>query len=523
MPSLKQPIALEAMALKSLVHMLCELGEKLMPMIAKLAKSEAQRSSDLLDLRIKRLQKIFEYNVPCFLYDRLCEEIFVQVPAMIERIKGQLKLRSSMGEFLSKVNVAVSLTEVVISSNLRKLNFEHMPKMIRHIYYSKLNLLSGLTYLNLGSLSGGWKTDDMEPAVLMGVKHMKYLRYFCLNYDCTDNILLALVECCPKLHTLDVQSSKSLTNDSIHILCRFDDLRIVQLFRTSVTMEGFVNLLLKLPRLEDVGRYDEIGRCLEYITQYYPNKEKFGLTKFSSRFVTTKYIQILAEYCPEILFVSIFYNLLLCDLMTLIGINKLNDLRLLSCDFFADQVRNVLQVKGCNLTHLHLEHVDEIDMNALMYISQFCPDLKSLTFYNCEMLSSTSMYTRKPAIPPFMNLERLTLVALCELSHLEFLLSTCYKIKYISLGTMVPTHDFSFEKILCANPMANLKELSIVCSEGLTISMAYKLIEVCNELTVLNELEGWVQIEPIEIELFKKFIKLNNLDLNIQSKRFTCD
>lgn len=520
MPKLNQPKSLEQNSIRALVNFLCDLGEKLMPIIISLSKSEAQRSSDILEHRIRFVQKYFEYNIPCFLYDPLCDEICIEIPKMIDRIKKRLRPGSSMGEFLSQVNVAVSLTEVVLSSNLKKLDCDSMPKMIRHLFYNKLSALTGLEYLNLGSLSGGWKTCDMEPTVLNGIVSMKNLQYFCLNYDCTNNILLALLDSCPKLTTIDITSSKSINNDSVNLLLRFKHLKCVQLYRTSISIEGYVKLLLGLPHLEDVGRYDEIGRCLEYIVDNYPDKQKFALRKFSSRFVTTRFLQILAENCPDIYYVSLFHNVLLCDLVMLVGINNLTDLRLLSCDFFADQVRNVLAVKGCNLTHLHLEHVDEIDMNALMYISQFCPDLKALTFYNCEMIPSTSMFIKKPAIPPFMNIERLTLIAQCDARHLEFLLSSCFKIKYIKIGTMVPTDDVLFEKVLTVNPMVYLEELSISCSAGLSITSVYKLAESCPNLSVLNELEGWELIEEMELETFRLFIDTNNFNLNISSKRF---
>lgn len=136
------------------------------------------------------------------------------------------------------------------------------------------------------------------------------------------------------------------------------------------------------------------------------------------------------------------------------------------------------------------------------------------------MISSTSMYIQKPEIPPFMNLNRLTLVAACELFHLEFLLSSCFHIKYIMLGTMVPTDDYTFNRILSKNPMLNLEELSIVCSDRLTIETVYKLLEMCPNLTALNELDEWQGINQHELETLKMYIKTNNLNLNINSKRF---
>lgn len=479
-----------------------------------------RKASDLLKLYVRTLKSILEYNVPCFLFDRMSDGLFRDIPKMIDRIKSRMTIRTLMGEYLAQVNVAVSLSEVVIGPYLTRCNFGEMPKVLQQMFYSNLNRLTGLQQLNLGSLSGGWKTADMEGTILNGLLCMPNLRQLTINYDCTDNVILALIDTCPQLSSLDVSSSKLLCDDSINLLVRIKSLRSVNLHRTSVGIEGYVKLLLSLPQLEDIGRYDDIGRCLEFIVDHYPNVQQFALRKFSSRFVTTRFLQILADYCPKMQHISLFHNALLCDLLSLLGINNLSNLHLLACDFFSDQVRDVLEVKGCNITHLHLEHVDQIDMNALMYISQYCPDLKVLIIYNCELLESTSLYMTRPIIPPFMNLLHLTVVAQCQMCHLEFLLSTCLQIKTIKLGTLVPTSDYLFDRVLSRNPMEHLEELSIVCSDGLTIATAYKLLEVCPKLTVLNELEGWVRIQDFELAKLKTFIQHNNFDVNTESKRF---
>lgn len=573
MPKYRQVETLESLSIRSLTYYVCDVGEQLIPLLSKafnivlpdlhvlhnhktsndhhqtddandvddifeqndadddygrrpsieeLRRNSCQhkKSTELLRARLKFLHAFFEYNVPCYLFDRICAQLFHELPRMVDRIKMRRTLKTSTGEFMSQVNVAVSLAEVIIGPNLTYCNFEEMPKILQQIFYTHLRQLSGLIYLNLGSLTGGWKTDDMEPTILDGLANMQNLRSLTLNYDCTDTILLNLIETCPKLHTLDLTSSKLVNNDSVNILIHMKSLRCIQLHRTSVTTEGYVKLLLAVPKLEDVGRYNEIGRCLEYIVDNYPDFKMFGLRKFSSRYVTTRFLQILSTYCPQLQYVSIFFNGLLCDLTTLIGIDKLADLHLLSCDFFSDQIRDVLAVKGCNITHLHLEHVDQIDMNALMYISQYCPDLNVFTIYNCELIESTSLYMQKPIIPPFMNLERLTVVAQCDWRHLEFMWSTCLQIKVIKCGMMVPTNDQLFERVLAQNPMEHLEELSIVRSDGLTIGMAYKMVEICPKLLILNELEGWARVQEDELEMFKTFIKTNNLIVNLDSRRF---
>lgn len=574
MPQYKQVKSLEMIALRALTIYVSNLGEELMPLYSKVfeltlpelhldlmdlngyeenfeddidflddieqirkiaqrrrkssAKTDDGRRNSFTQKKLQEVQRervsilhdIFQYNIPCYLFDRLRMCFFHEIPKMVERIKERRTIRTTQGEINSQMNVAVSLIETVIGPYLTYCNFEETPKVLQQTFYTHLKDLKGLEFLNLGSLSGGWKTDEMETTVSLGLEQMANLQYLSLNYDCTDNLLLKLIDTCPKLKSLDISSSKSVTNDSINLLIRIPTLRFVNLHRTSVTMEGYIKLLLGLTNLEDVGRFDDIGRCLEYIVENYPSFVQFALRKFCSRFVTTRFLQIISEYCPEMQHVSIFFNMLLCDLTALIGINKLSVLHLLSCDFFSDQIRDVLAVKGCNLTHLHLEHVDQIDMNALMYISQYCPDLKVFTIYNCEMIESTSLYLQKPSIPPFMNLEKLTIVAQCDYRHLEFLWSTCLRIKSIKCGMMVPTTDELFDRVLIRNPMEHLEELSILRSDGLTICMAYKLVEICPKLAHLNELEGWNLIKEDQLQLFKTFIKTNNLDLNLESRRF---
>lgn len=549
MPKLRAPERLETLAVHALTtFVLCDMGDMLIARLNCRLQPRMHHDSDddddddhkantkapavpdqptiiataaeQLHRSVLQLQRYFDYNIPAPAFDAVCADLFARFPLAIARIKKTGMSRSSMALHLQKVNVIVTLSECVASAQLTRLDFERMPKMLRNVFYAKLWRLSGLRRLNLSSLSGGWKTDDMEPVVLAGIVTMQHLQYLCLNYDCTDAILLTLAERCPRLHTLDVSSSKMVSNESMNLLYRFEQLHSVQLYRTSVSMEGYINLLLRMPHLQDIGRYDEIGRVLEYIVQHYPERSTFGLQRFSSRFVTTGFLQLLATNCPDVRFVSIFHNALLCDLMQLIGVNRLAELRLLSCDFFADRVRDVLHVKGCNLTHLHLEHVDEIDMNALMYISQYCPDLHELTFYNCEMVASTSMAIKRPAVPPFMNLRRLTLIAMCDERHVEFLLGGCLRVEYVRLGSMVPTTDGMLERVFGRNPMQWLREFRVMCSEELTVATAYRLVEMCGELVVLNEVDGWKGSAASEWEAFRVFLRDNNVAVCLDSKVF---
>lgn len=548
MPKVKQVAPLETLALSSLGLYLCDLGELIIKKVQDISplfestderpiqnflvdeinyeecseKRSPRRAQELVRSSMNVLRRVLEYNVPSVLFDRLRDIVFAQVPDMMARIEMRKPVLAPMYQTLLQFHVVVSLAESLIGPKLSRCNFDEMPSALQQMSFRNLHLLSGLRSLNLGSLSGGWRTDNMQVLILDGLQNMKHLRYLSLHYDCTDEILLTLIESCPHLVGLDVSLSKYIDNDSINLLTRLEKLKSVKLHQTSVTNDGYVKLLLKLTNLQDIGRYDEIGICLKTIVDTYKDVPEFGLRKFASRYVLTEHLNILSRYCPHMQYLSIFHNPFHCDLTALMGINEMSSLHLLSCDFFSHQIRDILMVKGCNITHLNLEHVDEIDMNALMYISQNCPDLEVLIIYNCILVESTSLYTNKPIIPPFMNLKDLTLVVHdCTRGHLEFILATCFQIRRIRFGSNVPTSDTWIDYILHVNPMQHLEQLNILKSEELTIATAYKLAETCPKLTILNELDNWTWVTPSDIYKFKAYIRNHNFDLDIETKLYT--
>ena len=519
MPKVRQPKRLETLALKKSSEWLCQLGERLIPQVEKAVHVDQKAAVDELNCVIEVAHDLFERFIPFYLYKPLTDEVIKGISRMIDRLKEgiEFKRHERMAKFIAQVNVALSLAQSLISVKLRIIDFDEMPKMVRSHFYPKLSKMRCLEWLSLGSVTGGWKTFDMEEALCDGLKNMNHLRHLCLNYDCTDSVLRTLVKNCPLLVSLDISNSKNINNKSVDLLVDLKNLRSVQLYRTSVLMEGYINILLHLPELQDIGRFDELGRCLEYIADYYPSYGNFRLESFVSVQATTKQIQVLCDKCPNLSSISLFHNVLLLDLMALIGLNQLSKLKLLSCDFFADQIRDVLEVKGCNLTTLSLEHVDEIDMNALIYISQFCPELKTLVLCNCNLMESTSV--RRFKLPPFMSLENLTVIGECSYKHLEFLLCNAHRLKFLHLGTQIITSDELFEKVFLRNELSQLEEMRILHSDYLTVKTAYALVNNCFNLQKLFEIESWLAVTPTEFEELKRYVKLKNFDVDLTSYR----
>jgi ribonuclease P/MRP protein subunit RPP40 len=510
MPKLNQPESLEKLCLKNTAEWVRNVGKNLIPVVAKLSATEHKSANIELNRIVEIVRDCFERYVPFTLYQNLTDQV---VKAIAELVKYY-----QTTETIFQINIAVRLSEALISRKQRIIDFEKFPKMIRSTLYDQMSEMDGLEYLNMGSVSGGWKTFENEQLVMNGLSDMRNLRKLTLSYDCTDRILRLLARNCLKLEYLDIRESKNINNESVYLIQDLKMLQYLQVFRTNVTMEGVIFFLLNLPELTDIGRYDELACCLECIDDYHPAHGNFALKQFTSNCCTTKQMKILCEKCPNIESVSLFYNVLFLDLLTIVGLNKLSKLKLQSCDFFSDHVKSVLEVKGCNITFLNLEHVDEIDMNALMYISEFCPDLKTLILCNCVMLDSTSNNQRH-LIPPFMNLENFTLVGNCNFKQIEFILCNAYKIKFIHFGTHISTDDMLFEKIFLHNALEYLEELQILHSDYLTIKTAYDLIKNCNNLTKLFELENWLNVTPLKLDELKEYIKQHNLDVDLTSYR----
>lgn len=515
MSNFKQPQTLEKTALYYLGEWVACTAESLMTPVANLAHKNTEKSQQELSRHVQKIRLYLSYNVPWILYNHLAAEVIRSLSELLEKTKKSLGFRGSMGKFVSQMNVAVSMAEVLFTHNLTVLTIDTIPKMMRSIFYVKLHLLTGLVYLNLGSLSGGWKTADMEESVIRSLKPLHRLKSLIINYDCTDNILVCIVDNCPKLEKLDMSCSKCITNESINIIIKLQCLKSIQLYRTSVTLEGYAKLLIKCKTLQDIGRCDDIGKVLEYIDLTNSSARPMNLTIYVSRYAPISALQLAVQMCPKIRNMTVFHNTLQGDLMPLIELPELRELKLLSCDFYADQIKQVLQVKGCNISSLHLEHVDQIDLNALMYISQLCPMLRSLTLYNCTLIQHTSLYTRKLEILPFRNLKKFTLVSTCTENQLSFVLSNCLNVEFVHIGTAVQLTDDFVEKLLDKNPLIHLKELRIMQSEFLTIASVERIIHSCMSLQTLVELECWSMLTETDIEYIKNYIKINNFNIDV--------
>ena len=477
-----------------------------------LSSIDSRNSQSLLYSCLNELKNYLCSSIPWHLYDRVALEILKAISDYINKSENDYNEK-----LMSEVNIAVNLTRVIVHPNLKKIELNAWPKIMRDTLYDSLIDMTGLEVLDLGSGSVGWTTSNTERIILISTSRMNNLISFTLCFDCTDNIIASLSQNCPKLQKLDVTASRSVTDKSISYLLKCSLLTEINLLSTSVTPPGYANLLLNHKCLENIGRYDELGIAFEYIQNNWPYNNinrTFKLRAFECRNVSQNQLHLISEMCPRIASICIMKHNRINDLSIISAFTDLRELKLLSCDFYDNRLKKLLEVIGCNIASLQLEHVGELDLSALIYISQYCPNLQTLTFYNCEFSSFTRERFTKLEVPPFKHLERLKCVADCAETHLEFILSHSVNVKSIHLGSSTGIHDSTLKRIFVANQMKKLEELKILYSTDLSMGAVHLLMQNCENLRRLSELESWDGVSPQELKAFRERISINNMELD---------
>lgn len=515
MPPKHQVPTLVDLALSSVGEFVATFGRSMVQPICMISKTNPEYGPVELQSTLQLIKRILSSSVPRHLYDKLSVTILNTVVKLLKETRGTYNDYALTTAFLSEITVILHLTEVAVDANLRAIEFPIWPKIMRHILYNKLHEMVGLQRLDLGSGSAGWRTSDIEKIIINGVSVMPNLISFILCFDCTDNIITALSQNCKRLQKLDVTASRSVTDRSVASLLTCQYLREVKLFRTSVSVSGYADLFLQHPNIEDIGRCDEFGYVLEHIHQKENmTNNSFNIRTFESRNFSIEHINLLVDMCPYITSLCLLRDDRIADLTLLATLSYLRELKLLSCNYYSHGINNLLEIKSPTIISLHLEHVDEIDLNALINISQYCPDIKSLVFYNCEFSERAPIYSRRFAVPPFKFLERIKCVAECANMHLDFLLSHCTNIKFIQLGSSTGIGDETMKRILSKNPMTKLEELKILYSHDLSMETVQLLMQNCEHLHRLAELESWQGITPDELNLFREELKKTNTNLD---------
>ena len=171
----------------------------------------------------------------------------------------------------------------------------------------------------------------------------------------------------------------------------------------------------------------------------------------SSPLPTYHQLQLTVTFCPDIEHVNLYVDEDLGHLLSpLSRLQRLHQVKLLACNFYSDRVDRLIREKGADLTLLHLEHIDQLDMAALRLIAQFCPNLEKLVFFSCDFLENFGPNPPEDTLPAASldKLQSLVCVSECSPAVIEFLLTQAKFLSTVQFGSTAWFNDDIVSSIL---------------------------------------------------------------------------
>ncbi len=438
-----------------------------------------------------------------------------------------------MAGYRQEVEAMSQFAGAAAFANLLRLDFRHVPKSLRTRLVNNLENFENLKVLNL--TSGQSMLKSVSARIVAGMTSLRKLTHFFCKHDCTSELLVALASVSGvSMKVLDVENSKAVDDSCVVPILEMTGLEELNVFSTRLGDEAKARLLMGLPLLVRLVRGDFLCDALGWIDYLdeWPSEATLLLTEFfpsqSYYFHEEWQMEMVARRCP---FISrmffIFHETCVPNLMVLSAFENLTELCLYGGHFYKDKLRDLLEVRGCNLRELSLICVRNVDYLASALISQYCPRLKVLALSNCDLgefrlsnnddPNSDENYERRQAfirmarnaqatIVDFAELTELSLYSRCRSTYLVFLLGHCPNLETLRLGTGCDMNDEVLNRILIPDRrMSQLREFHCeAAGAGMTMRSVHLLTITCSELEVLGDLQAWSGVTPAEVGAFRQ-------------------
>lgn len=472
-----------------------------------------KRAGDYIDKAVDWLRTYLFTSVPWYHYQGLVDLFITWLTKAVHLSKAIFRRSNSPPESVHHAHVLVRFIHLVIHPRVKSLDLSTMPKVLRDALYRQLDHMSGLEVLNLGSGNG----ESSRQNSFLSLARLINLTSLSLVSDCQNETLAIIGQNCSKLKFLDICSSGGITEQGTTWLLLCQNLEYLNLFQTSQSVAGYAQLLQGLPKLKNIGRCDAFGQVMEYLARYRSVPAVLPITHLHSRDMSYQQLQLAVKFCPYTEHVNLYVDEDLGHLLTpLARLQHLKELKLLACNFYSDRVDRLVRDQGHNLTLLHLEHVDELDMSALRLIAECCPNLQKLVFFSCDFVENFGPPLTNQVFlePPFCKLHSLVCVSESAPNVIEFLLTHAENLKSVQFGSTAWFNDQIVTNVLSRNALKKIEEIRILRSYELTMGAVQALLLACPRLKVLAEMDGWEGITEQELLRLRDDIKRNNWELD---------
>ena len=406
-----------------------------------------QQVQSFIDSRVEWLKRFLYGCVPWYHYPSLVLRLTAWLTQAVHLSKAVVRRSNSPPESLHHVHVLVRFVNLLIEPRVRSLDLSSMPKVLKDCVYRQLAKLTGLERLSLGSGNG----ESIRQQSFVSLKMLTSLTELTLQSDCQNSTLAIIGQNCSRLTHLDISSSGGVTEQGTPWLLLCQQLKTLNLFQTSQSVAGYAQLVQGLPRLSSVGRCDMFGEMVEYIERLRSKPPQLGITHLHTRDMTYRQLQLTVTFCPDIEHVNLYVDEDLGHLLSpLSRLHRLHQVKLLACNFYSDRVDRLITEKGPDLTLLHLEHIDQLDMSALRLIAQSCPNLEKLVFFSCDFVENFGASLAEETLPvaSLEKLQSLVCVSECSPNVIEFLLTHAKFLSTVQFGSTAWFNDDIVSSIL---------------------------------------------------------------------------
>eukprot|EP00092_Neocalanus_flemingeri_P047128 GFUD01053308.1.p1 GENE.GFUD01053308.1~~GFUD01053308.1.p1 ORF type:complete len:398 (-),score=107.67 GFUD01053308.1:129-1178(-) len=345
---------------------------------------------------------------------------------------------------------------------------------------------------------------------------------------------------CPNMTSLTVSKSE-INDEAISHISKLKKMKKLQLIEaTHISSFGYAELLLNLPQLCSLGNCDSFGEVINILYNNYhyqaiPNM--LPLEQVDCEGPISDYeLHLIANHCPKMRDIRLVYNASFSrryesevfDLAILSKMSTLDQVGIISADFYSHSMFTVLKTKGARLTHLELTNVDELNLASLMMIGDHCKLLSHVNICCCHytpqpgdrtrMEQACTPQARSTNIRPFSKLRsaNFTLTTSTHLPILKYPIFFALDLEVLQLNQIYQPGDSFILSLVSWNPLHSLLQFSLTNGLHLSLMAANTLIQACPRLRQIGQLSSWGRVEQEELVAFKKEIVARNLDLKIE-------
>lgn len=467
---MKQPEELEQMAIVKIGDWIAHQAEKLMVPISELHEVDAAKAEASLSRYIDIIRSCLDVSVPRIYHDTIANEA----------LRALKKLSKSLKTETHCLHVIKRMIETVFSKNVTSLVllYDTYP-MFQASFCSKSYMLTGLVHLKIDYHAN--ETDFIE-----FLKELHSLKYLEIRY-CTENMIKCVVENCKLIEeiTLTLGEWDCHSYSNMILLTQLHNLRrLTQESLIWLDVDGFqifYSILLLCKNIEHLDLGVNNTKILLEVLKYFASDEdnsskQFKLKSYSGKSNTLEDLQLVVQMCPQIEKFSMYYGerIFRNNLEPLTDLKHLHELELGGVGFH-EHVRGLLEAVGSNLVHLKIDGANDLDLNAMMDISQLCPNLQSLSLGISTPTIHTPLQNRTLEIEPFRNLKTIKFSTFrfgVEIQmfytrpdfdkQLFFLLSNSLNVEFVEIFSSVQLSEDNISKLLQKNSFTSLKQLKIL-------------------------------------------------------------